>query len=86
MELLHILEPFWQKDRSRTDTTRNGLGLSLVETVHVSVAISESIAICRTAIKAIVVAITIAIRPVGMRVPVVSPVKVCWVGFRLSLC
>ena len=31
-----------------------------------------------------VVAITIAIRPVGMRVPIVSPVKVSWVGFRLS--
>ena len=31
-DLEHILEPFWQKDRSRTDTTRNGLGLSLVAT------------------------------------------------------
>jgi len=68
--------------RRRSDDL--GIGLTLVETVHVSVAIRESIAIGRTAIKAIVVAITVAIRPVGMRVPVVSPIKVCWVGFRLS--
>lgn len=29
-DLEHLLEPFWQKDSSRTDGKRNGLGLSLV--------------------------------------------------------
>jgi len=29
-DLVHLLEPFWQKDPSRTEATRNGLGLSIV--------------------------------------------------------
>lgn len=29
-DLDHLLEPFWQKDPSRTQATRNGLGLSIV--------------------------------------------------------
>jgi two-component system sensor histidine kinase QseC len=29
-DLEHIFEPFWQKDASRTDASRNGLGLSIV--------------------------------------------------------
>lgn len=59
-----------------------GIGLTLVETVNVSVSSGESIAISGTAIESAVITVGV---PVVRRDTIVGTIQVCWVGFRLSL-
>merc|ERR1711997_1424115 len=64
------------------------ISLTLVESVHMSVAVSgESISIGRTGIKSVIETIvgTITISAIEMGMSIVGTIKYTWVGFRLSL-
>lgn len=46
-DIVHVTEPFWRKDASRTDATRAGLGLSLVTALAVELGIDVRICLSR---------------------------------------
>ena len=65
-----------------------GISLTLVKTVHMSVAVSrESISIGRTGIKSVIETIvgTVSVSTIEMGMSIVGTIKYTWVGFRLSL-